>query len=87
MATDVTSVTELELFHRFVSERLANGGRQPSVEQCLAEFREYQRDVNRLREEIGPALESSLRGESRPFDVEGIKRRGRERLRERGISD
>ncbi len=49
--------------------------------------REYEDEAKRLREEIRPALERSLRGESEPLDIEDIKSRGRERLRQEGITD
>lgn len=87
MATDVQEITELELLHRFIGEELVAGRRRRTVDECLAEFRQYQRELERLREEIRPALERSLRGESPPFDVEEIKRRVRERLAGRGITD
>ncbi len=44
-------------------------------------------DLERLREDLAPALERSLRGESEPFDVEDIKARGRKRLEDMGITD
>jgi hypothetical protein len=41
-----------------------------------------------LKADLGPALERMERGEAGvPFDVEEIKRRGRERLARQGIAD
>ena len=87
MATDTAPLTELELLHRFIAERLANGGRHMTADQCLAEFREYQRELEKCREEIRPALERSLRGETKPFDPEALKGRVTRELADRGIAD
>lgn len=87
MATATSAMTDLELLHRFLSAELARGGRSRPVNEVLAEFRQYLAAVERLREEIRPALERSLRGESNPFDVEEFLRKGRERLREREIAE
>lgn len=87
MATVSSGMTDLEILHRFLGAELSRGGRSRPVDEVLAEFRQYLADVERLREEIRPALERSLRGESKPFDVEDFLRRGRERLREQGIGD
>ena len=86
MAIDTATLTDLELLHRFIGEQLARGGRRTAVDDCLAEFREYLREVERCREEIRPALEQSLRGETKPFDPEEVIRRNRERLREFAIT-
>ncbi|MGH3452744.1 MAG: hypothetical protein ACRDQW_19000 [Haloechinothrix sp.] len=87
-ATLRPQLTDLELLHRFVGGVLANGGRNTTIEECLAEFRDYLRELERLREEIRPAYEQSLRGvESKPLDIEDIKRRGREWLAGREIID
>jgi Arc/MetJ-type ribon-helix-helix transcriptional regulator len=87
VSTATVKMTELELLHRFVSEQLANGGRRMSVEECLNEFRAYQSELERLREEIRPALERSLRGESRPFDADKLKARVTRELADEGITD
>lgn len=79
--------SDLELLHNYIGESLRNGGRLKSVDKVLREFREYLAEVERLREEVRPALERSLRGESKPIDWEELKRRGRERLAEKGITD
>ena len=56
------------------------------VYAALAYYEDH-RDLERLREDIRPALERSLRGESEPLDIDDIKTRGRERLRQKGITD
>ncbi len=81
------SVTELEAFYQFLGDKLKNGASKMTVEESVQAFREYQRELEQLREEVLPALERSLRGESTPFDIEDIKVRGRERLAKKGIAD
>ena len=68
---------------RFIGQLLENGGVATTVEDSVAEFRAYQEELERCREAIRPALESSLRGESTPLDMEDVKRRGRERFEQR----
>ncbi len=80
-------VSDLELLHQFIGESLQNGGRLKTVDEVLGEFQEYRAEVERLREEIRPSLERSLRGESRPIDWEALKQRGRQRLAQKGITD
>lgn len=83
-------LTDLELLHRFIGDVLADNGRKITVEECLAEFREYREKLEWMREAIRPALEGSLRGESKPFDraaVEALKQRVTRELAEKGITD
>lgn len=87
MSTQIASMSELELLQMFIAKRLAAGGRKTPIDECLAEFRLWREDLERVREEIRPALESSLRGETKPFDVEAIKGRVTRELAERGITD
>ena len=79
--------TELEVFHRFLGDRLNDGKRDLTVEETVEAFRAYQRDLQQLRQEIRPALERSLRGESKPFDAEELKDRVTRQLAEEGITD
>ena len=87
MATDLETQTELEAFHKYVGELLKKGKRKMTAEESLADFREYQKELERLREELRPALERAARGEGKEIDVEDILRRGRERLAKEGITD
>ena len=54
--------TELESFHRFLTEQLRGGGKGLSPEESLNAFRAYQRDLARLQEGIQPAVERFHRG-------------------------
>ena len=88
MATDDSpSLTEVELLHSFIGERLDRGHRDETVEQTLAEFAEYRRQLEDMRASIREAIAQSERGESKPLDVEDVIRRGRERLASKGIKD
>lgn len=81
------SSTELESFHRFLTEQLQGGYAELSPEESVKAFRAYQDDLQRLRQDVRPALQRSLQGESEPLDIEDVKARGRQRLAEKGITD
>ena len=85
MATQLPN--ELESFHRFLAEQLKRGVVELSPEESVEAFRAHQRDLERCREEIRPALERSLRGESEPLDTEELKTRVTQRLADKGITD
>jgi hypothetical protein len=85
MATQLPN--ELESFRQFLTEWLEHGQVELSPEESVRAFRAYQRELERCREEIRPALERSLRGESQPLDVEELKARVTQRLAEEGITD
>ncbi len=86
MSTD--SCREIETFYHFLGERLQEGSVNLSPEESVEAFRAYQRDLERLRTELEPALDRFDRGDSaKPFDAEDVKRRGRERLAREGITD
>lgn len=87
MATELETQVELEAFHKFLGEQLKKKKCPLTVTQSVEAFREYQDELERLREEIRPALERSLRGESKPFDPEDMKRRVTRELKEKGITD
>ncbi|MGH7202214.1 MAG: hypothetical protein ACREJB_16535 [Planctomycetaceae bacterium] len=79
--------TELQAFHRFLDQKLKDGKTELSPEESVAAFRAYQRDLERLRRDIQPALDQIARGEARPIDFDEFIRKGRERLAEEGITD
>ena len=88
MATDSsTSFTDAELLYQYLGKRLGNGGRTTSVDQLVAEFAEYRRELEELRASLREAVAQSARGESKPLDIEDIIRRGRERMAAEGITD
>jgi hypothetical protein len=85
MAIDLQN--ELEAFHRFVGEKLQDRSSSMSLEGALEEFRAYQSDLERFRQETRQSLAESAAGESSPLDVDDVIDRGRKRLAEKGITD
>ena len=83
-----STLTELELFHRFIGEKqISNGSRALAIQEAVKAFRDYQDHVAHLRQEIQPALEGSLRGECRPFDAEAPIEQIIEQLASHGIAE
>ncbi len=78
---------ELESFHRFLTEQLADGRGDLTLEESVAAFRAYQRDLERIRKDIQRAVQRYRRGEGRELDYEAIKEEVTARLAERGITD
>jgi len=85
MSTETQS--ELELFHRFLSEQLENGESDLSPEESVEAFRAYQRESGRLKEAIRPAVERFKRGEGSELDYEAVKDEVTQRLAEKGITE
>ncbi|MBW3600205.1 MAG: hypothetical protein KY475_23395 [Planctomycetes bacterium] len=83
----LSDYSEIHLFHQFLGERLQNYSPGVTPEEAVEDFRSYQAELERCRREIEPALERSLRGETRPFDVEQFEARVIQRLAEKGIVD
>lgn len=80
--------TELEEFRRYLDKLMARGIGNVSVDAALAEFRLYQDELSRLREELRPALERDDRGEdaSIPWDRDKFMAELNGRLAAKGIS-
>ena len=86
MATEMP--TELESFHRFLTEQLETGGAGLSPEDSVKAFRAYQHDLARLRKDIRPAVERFRRGQpGRELDYNAVKDELTQRLTEEGITD
>jgi len=75
--------TDLSSFHSYIGQQLAHGVSLTPAE-ALAEFLEYQRELEDLRAKVRQAEESSARGLSKPFDVEATMQAVMERLAKRG---
>ena len=84
MAT--VTLTELELFHRFVGEQLARGEKALTPQQSLERFTAYRRDVEKLQEFLRPAIEEYERGEYGPIDWDRLKSQVRDRLAAEGVT-
>jgi hypothetical protein len=86
MATDSsTTVSDAEILYQYLGNRLANGGRLLPVEQLLAEFAEYRRQLTQVRALIREAEEASARGESGPLDLEELFERADKQLDNEGV--
>jgi hypothetical protein len=79
---------EIETFYQFLGQQIEGSSMDLSPEECVQAFRAYQRDLDRLKKHLQPSIDRSDRGEAAvPFDVDDVKRRGRERLAREGITD
>ncbi|HEX6984779.1 MAG TPA: hypothetical protein VF170_05350 [Planctomycetaceae bacterium] len=86
MATVTDTRADLEEFVRFLTKMLERKTVRFTVEQSVEEFRLWQAERDRLREEIRPALERSLRGEEGiPWDLAKFKAELDRRLAAKGI--
>ena len=86
MSTD--PCREIETIYQFLGERIHESSADLSPEESVAAFRAYKRDLERLRNELQPALDRYDRNEpAAPFDAEDVKRRGRERLAHPSMTD
>lgn len=66
MPTD--EISEKQAFDTFIAEQLGGELIDLSLEQAVAQFREYQRDLNRIKERIALAEEQYNRGDAKPLD-------------------
>ena len=85
MAADLPS--ELEVFCNFLAEQLQNGDSDLSPEQSVEAFRAHQRDLDRLKQDIRPAVERFKCGEGRQLDYDAVKDEVTQRLAEKGITE
>ena len=85
MATDLQN--DFQAFERFIGDKLEPGNSLISLEQVLGEFRAYQRDLERFKDDTRKSMEESARGESSPLDIDDVVERGERRLAEKGITE
>ncbi len=86
MATDLPP-SELREFYRFLAGQLQAEDSTLTPQQSVEAFRVYQRDLDRLKKDIQPAVQRFEAGEGRELDYETIKQEVTERLAERGVTD
>ena len=84
MATGTDS--EVQLFYHFLGQRLESGEPTLSVEEAVAAFQEYRRDVAKFQDDIQPALDQVENGETREIDFDAFKAARRANL-DRGESN
>lgn len=88
MATDLPhSPSDVELLHNYLGQRLERDGTDLPLEDALAGFEEYCRQLRELRGKVRQAEESLARGHGMPLDAEAIVRRVRTRLAAQGITE
>ena len=85
MATDAPN--ELHAFYRFLAGQLQEEGSTLTPEQSVEAFRTYQRELDRLKREIEPAVEQFESGEGRDLDYQAIKEEVTHRLAQKGVTD
>lgn len=85
MATE--TLTELELFHRFVTQEIARGNKAMTPQQSVERFAAYLRDVEKLNKTLRPALEEAARGGGRTIDWDEFFREAESRLRAEGVPE
>ena len=86
--TEATSIkTEVDKFHRFVTERLDNGVASMTLEESLAEFRAYQEEVASLHAVLRESAAEARRGECGPLDIEEFIREQHELLAREKAAD
>ena len=71
MSTQTSS--DLVSFQTFLQHEI-NRGATERAEDVLRRFRERQRDLERLRQDIQPALDQLDRGEGEPLDMDAIRK-------------
>jgi hypothetical protein len=86
MATEI-SQNDMQSFYEFLGRRLQDGAGGLTPEESVREFRAYQTELARFKQETQLALEQSARGESKPLDLDALMRRVRARLANDGIAD
>ena len=81
------AATEVERLHRFLGQQIAAGHTDLTAAQALEQFQAYQHDIERLREELRPAMESFRRGEGGPIDWDEFYRLADERAAAAGVPE
>jgi hypothetical protein len=80
------ATNELAAFHEFVGAQV-NRAAQLTPEEAVEAFRVYQNDLARFHKESRAAAEEIENGLTTPLDVAALKRRVREQLAARGITE
>ena len=77
---------DLEQFQAFAQQHL-DAESYGVVANALTLYQQRQREIQRLREQIEPALAESRRGESKEIDFEKLKAACRQRLSQNPTED
>jgi hypothetical protein len=88
MSTDTPyTPSDVELLHCYLGKTLQHPDEPRSLDDALAGFEKYYRQLRGLRENVRQAEGSLERGQGKPLDVEAVITRVRARLAEAGIAD
>jgi hypothetical protein len=71
---------ERDAFNAFLDQQFVLGPNEATLEDALTAFRAYQRDLERLKEKLRPALEEADRSEGKPLDLDAVLQRIRDRV-------
>ena len=83
MATD--EVSEKKAFDSFIDQQLGGELNGLTLEEALAPFREYQRDLDRIRAKVVVAEQQYDRGEARPLDDKAFRSKLNQLMDDKGI--
>jgi hypothetical protein len=88
MSTDAkTDLTEPELLHLFLERRIAKGERKGSLDEVMAEYAKWREQVERVRQMVREAEESSALYGSKPLDFDAFWKELDLEMDERGIPE
>ena len=83
MSTD--EMSEKQAFDSFVAQQLGGELKGLSLEEALAQFRQYQRDLDQIRAKLSNAEDQYDRGEAKPLNDATFRDNLDARMDERGI--
>ncbi len=88
MATELPhEPNDVQLLHEYLGKRLNNGGAEATLDETLADFREYKRQLSELKSKLSEAEQDVAAGRTSPVDAASTKAAVRERLAQDGITD
>jgi hypothetical protein len=88
MSTDAkTELTEPELLHLFLERRIAKGERKGSLDEVMVEYAKWREQVERVRQMVREAEESSALYGSKPLELDELIEEVYRDLGKEGIVD
>jgi hypothetical protein len=69
-----------DAFNAFLDQRFIAAHGDATLEDAVAAFRAYQRDLEQVRKKLQPSIEQADRGEGRPLDLDAVMQRVRDRI-------
>jgi hypothetical protein len=85
MSIDIPPPSDVELLHSYLGKQLEGSNELPSLDDALAGFQTYYRQLHELRVKVHQAEASLNQGKGAPLDVDAVIERVRKRLAEKGI--